>query len=73
MNIAYFQEGTNLSIKRDFTLRELIPLNTFKIVVLDMAHQMSLRYDGNVEETPKQVAIIPKISNEVSTIVMKMK
>lgn len=67
-NNSYFQEGTNLSIKRDFTLRELIP---FKITLMEMVRQMSLRYDANEEEVPKQVALEPKITNMVSKIETK--
>lgn len=37
--ISTFQEGMNNSIKRDFTLRERLPLNTFKITVLDMVQR----------------------------------
>lgn len=67
------QEGTNLGIKRDYTLRELILFNIFKVSSMDMVRQMSLRYDANTEEAPKVVASLPKISNEVCKIVTKMK
>lgn len=64
----YLQEGTNLGIKRDFTMRELLPLNSFKITSIDMVHQMSLRYNEDEEEYPKQVAVLPKLTNSVSKI-----
>lgn len=55
----------NNSIKRDFTLRERLPLNTFKVAALDMVHKMSLRYNPNEEDKPKQIALIPKLENKV--------
>lgn len=59
-------EGTNNSIKRDFTLRERIPLNEFKVVALDMVNQMSLWYNEKEEQKPKQMCLLPKITNKVS-------
>lgn len=63
--ILTFQEGMNNSIKRDFTLRERLPLNTFKITVLDMVQQMSKRYDSIEETKPKEIVLQPEISNKV--------
>lgn len=65
-SIFYFQEGINLSIKRDFTMRERIHFNIFKVSVKDIVHQMSLRYHPGQGEIPKQVALTPKITNKVS-------
>lgn len=62
------QEGTNNSIKRDFTLRERIPLNVFKVKVLDMVHQMSMRYDPN-EEDAKKMVLVPQITNKVCFVI----
>lgn len=57
----------NNSIKRDFTIRERIPFNLFKVMVLDMVHQMSMRYDPKEEkENLKKIALAPPITNVVS-------
>lgn len=53
-------------MKRDFTMRELIPLNIFKITSIDMVEQMSLRYNEDEEENPKKVAMLPILTNKVS-------
>lgn len=64
-NVYSFQEGTNLGIKRDFTLRERILFNIFKVSSKEMVRQMSLRYNSDEEEIPKQIAMEPKITNQV--------
>lgn len=56
----------NNSIKRDFTLRERVPLNIFKITVLNMVTQMSMRYDPKEEQIPKEIVLSPTISSNVS-------
>lgn len=69
MFIHSFQEGTNLEIKRDFTLRERLILNIFKVSSKQMVRQMSLRYNPDEGEIPKQIALEPKITNQVKQFV----
>lgn len=62
------QEGFNNIIKRDFTLRERLPLNEFKMEFLNIVSTISSRYDPvkmKVEGRQiKRIIDIPVISNE---------
>lgn len=61
------QEGFNLAIKRDFTMRERLPSNEFKIECLNIASTISSRYDEEKMKlegrTVKKIIDLPTISN----------
>lgn len=60
------QEGFNNHIKRDYTLRERLPLNTFKVVLMKMVSDMSRRYNpGNSSNEVKRVRTQPNLSNQM--------
>lgn len=67
--IHSFQEGINLAVKRDFTMRERIHFNIFKVSSKQMVRQMSLRYNPDEGEIPKQIVMEPKLTNQVKYIV----
>lgn len=46
-------------------MRVRIPFNIFKITIMQMASQMSSRYNPNEGEKPKEIMLEPKITNKV--------
>lgn len=60
------QEGFNLHIKRDHTMRERLPFNTFKVVLNEMIRDMSERYDPlNPTGEVKKIRNLPNITNKL--------
>lgn len=60
------QEGYHEHIKRDHTLRERLPVNTFKIKFMDMVSDMSARYaPDHPTGVVKKITHQPIVSNEM--------
>lgn len=60
------QEGYNNHIKRDHTLRERLPSNTFKINFMRMVSDMSARYDPeNMTGEVKKIIDRPIVTDEM--------
>lgn len=60
------QEAFNNHIKRDYTLRERLPFNTFKITLNNMIRNMSERYDPlNPTGEVKKIRNLPEITNQM--------
>lgn len=59
-------EGYNLHIKRDHTLRERSPFDTFKVAMKAMLRDMSKRYDPlNMTGEVKKIRNLPEITNQM--------
>lgn len=58
------QEGFNLVLKRDYTLRERLPFNVFKAVFTDMVCSISEQYSSHCGKKPKKIVDVPNISIE---------
>lgn len=60
------QEGYNNHIKRDHTLRERLPPNTFKVKFMEMVSDMSARYNPeNLTGEVKKIIDQPNVTNEM--------
>lgn len=60
------QEGYNNHIKRDHTLRERLPPNTFKVKFMEMVSDMSARYNPeNPTGEVKKIIDHPEVTNEM--------
>lgn len=59
-------EGFNLHIKRDYTMRERLALNVFKVTFSAMINDMSVRYDpSNPTGEVKKIRMLPDITNQM--------
>lgn len=56
------QEGFNLVLKRDYTLRERLPFNIFKAVFTNMVCSISEQYSPTCGKKPKQIVDIPVLT-----------
>lgn len=60
------QEGFNNHIKRDHTLRERLPLNTFKVKFMQMVSDMSACYDPrNTTGLVKKIIDRPEVTDQM--------
>lgn len=60
------QEGFNNHVKKDHLMRELLPFDTFKVVLNDMVFEMSSVYQpGSTIEKVKIVQNSPNITNDL--------
>lgn len=60
------QEGFNLHLKRDHSLRERLPFNTFKIALKAMILDLSERYEpSNPTGEIKKIRELPDITNQM--------
>lgn len=55
-------EGFNLILKRDYTLRERLPFNSFKMVFKNMVADLSQQYSTECGKKPKQIIDTPIVS-----------
>lgn len=54
-------EGFNLSLKRDYTLRERLPFNIFKVIFKDMVTDLSQQYTTACGKKPKEIITVPVV------------
>lgn len=58
------QEGFNWCIKRDYTLRERLPFNIFKVIFSNMIGDLSHKYSDDCGKKPKVIIDTPDVSTD---------